>query len=91
MKLKKDLHVNLKWNGIAGHCDEKVVNFPLKNGMKCDFNVVVNVVCNHKKEGYELLKIDVYDLIVHKDDDYVTISDRQLVDLVVDIQDKTVW
>lgn len=91
MKLKKNLQLNLKWSGRAGHCDEKVVNFPLDNDMRCDFNVVVDVVGNLERNGYDLFKVNVQDLIVHKDGEYVGISNKQLVNLVTNIQDNVTW
>jgi len=91
MKLKKDVQVNLRFKNRSGHCNDSVKNFPLNNDMRCDFNVVVNVVENLAHNGYDLFKVDVSDLIVHKDDEYVKISDKQLVDLITDIQDRVTW
>jgi hypothetical protein len=93
MKLKKDLQVKLEWTNNKGYYYGPVLNFPLANGMKADFDLRVAVVENvDDTMNYDLLNIDVENLKVFlQDNEYIIMRGSQQKNLVNSIKEKTIW
>lgn len=94
--VKPEIKVNLNWKGNAGNYNQKVSSLPVnQKDYKIDFDLVVNAVTslsNSKKQDFELLTIDVYDLYMFdKNGDYVTLSDKELIDVVNQVKNNLAW
>lgn len=93
MKLKKDLQVKLEWTNNKGYYYGPVLNFPLANGMKADFDLRVAVVENvDNNTSYDMFNVDVEDLKVFlQDNEYIILRGLQEKNLVNSIKEKITW
>ena len=93
MKLKKDLQVKLFWENNKGYLYDTILNFPLDNGMKADFEIRVSVVENvDNPRKYDMFKVDVENLqVFSQDNEYVMLKANQEKNLIDSINKKVMW
>ena len=94
MKFKREIKLKLRWNGNVGHYDGEFKDFFISKELKCDFNLVINVVESLTDNNlYDLESIVVNDLMVfdRRTDDYIILNTGQYNNLIKSIQDNVTW
>lgn len=94
--VKPEIKVNLSWKANAGNYNQRVLNLPVNDkDYKVDFDLLVNAITplsNRSKEQFDLLRIDVNNLYMYdKNGDYVTLRDKELIDVVNQIKNNLAW
>lgn len=92
MEIKKELAVKLHWENNKGFYSDEIKNLPTVNWLKCDFKIIINAVANVDEDRYDLIKIDVEDLLVFDEkDNYVILNKDQQSKLINSIKRKSIW